>query len=226
VVATIASAEDYVVWAQAVGLTPLPSGLPAALQYGTEEVQRYCRRELLPSPADPSQTEVRDVYGDGGLTLFIPDAITVQEVRCQGALVPEDIAPGTLLPGYNRVRFGSDGPIVRLVFRPIIATAYSSAYQVPISYRGLYRWIPDMPYQVTGRFGYAEPTDLPGTVRRACCMLAALYLNQQNQWQAALSAARRVTAVSVTVDVDNTGQGLQSLRQQAYRLLDDYTRLF
>jgi len=151
-ITTIASAAQYASWAETVGLEKTPTGLAAALAYATSELQDYCGREFLPSPATSGQTEARAYVGDGGRTLYIADALTIAGVTSGGTEVPTS--------HYTAL----DTPFTRLVLRRP------------------YCWTEGAEIVVTGRFGYAEQASLPAALVEACCMLTAGRLLSGDSW--------------------------------------------
>jgi len=146
-VTTIASEDQYKAWAAGQGITTAaPANLATLLAASTSELQRYCGREFLPSPAAVGQTETRAFLGRGGRTLPIDDALTISAVTVAGSTISPNL-------------YVSRGqPITSLVFQPSAGCEWPDGVQV----------------LVTGRFGYAEQASLPPDLVEACCQLTAL----------------------------------------------------
>lgn len=193
---TLATEAQYEAWAATVGLSSTPAGLLAALEGATAELQSHCGREFLPSPVSGSETETRQVVGDGTNVLWIPDLLSLSS-----------LAVGDVDPGAYRLAPEGQTPATHLVRTVGVWTAGTVVY-------------------LTGRFGYAEQTALPAVVVEACCVLAAARLHASADWSGAVSGASKVTVINVTVDVASAGAGLARKRQEALDLVRPYRRLF
>ncbi len=185
-ITTIASTAQYASWAASQGITSgTPANLAALLAGATAQLQRYCGREFLPSPADPTKTESRTFLSEGGLTLRIDDALEVTAV-----------AIGTSEVGAS-LYTACGTPITALKLNP--AKEY---YGTGLAYwPGLREWPLGAAVTVTGRFGYAEQAALPQDLVEACCMLAAVRA-LGGGWNDL--GVRRVSVINVTVDYGDT----------------------
>lgn len=195
-IVTIASAAQYQAWAVRYGLATAPTGLAASLAEATCEIQEYCGREFLPSPTAADTTETRVVMGTGGQTLYIPDALRLESVTVGGL---------TLSPNLYAER---GTPITKLVLLSRLS-----------------EWIRNAEVTLVGRFGYAEQAALPASLIEACCMLAALRLNDSASWTHL--GVRSVTAGGLAkVDYAEEGTSFEAKRQTALALLRPYRRDF
>jgi hypothetical protein len=217
-VTTIATALQYMAWATSKGLDGEPAGLELALEQATADVQCKCGRDFVPSPEDPANTETRQVLGDGGVTLFIPDALSISKVECQGFSVGTWAAEP---PGST--------PITALTLPRGGLSYYDPyGYQTAAAYDGApvqRTWPEGYPIAITGRFGYAELTDFPADLIEAACILTAIRVLDGTSWQNAASGASRISVINVTVDVDTKSSGLSQKQAQAYQILRDYVRM-
>jgi hypothetical protein len=151
-ITTLASTAQYAAWAAMYGLATAPTGMALALAQATAELQGFCGRDFLPSPAAVNTTEARQYLGNGAAVLVIDDCLTLTSITCAGAPVTD----------HQKEPLG-ETPTTRLR-------------------RTDYTWTEGAVIIVTGRFGYAEQAALPAAVVEACCMLAALRCNDGASW--------------------------------------------
>jgi hypothetical protein len=151
-ITTLASTAQYAAWAALYGLPTAPTGIALALAQATDELQQFCGRKFLPSPAAAETTEARQYLGNGASVLLIDDCLTLTSITCAGAPVTD----------HQKEPLG-ETPTTRLR-------------------RTDYTWTEGAVIIVTGRFGYAEQAALPAAVVEACCMLAALRCNDAASW--------------------------------------------
>lgn len=212
-ITTLASAEQYAAWAAGVGITSAaPSNLADLLASATAQLQQYCNREFLPSPADPDEAETRTYYGDGGVTLYIADALTLDSVAVGSTALSADC--------YRAVGV----PVEKLEYRP--STGFPSTDNYPSVYpRGASGWAAGAAITVTGRFGYAEQAALPADLVEACCALAALRALDGASWQNLGVKSVQAGAIA-KVEYAQDGTQVASKRESALALVNPYRRLY
>jgi hypothetical protein len=227
---TIASEDDYAEWASGRGVNDSPAGLASLLFDATRDVQRFCGRDFLPTPAlpfvldeagHPTTTVTPGVplmfHGDGGFTLAVRDIMRIDSLTCAGSALTD--------PRGEPLNFTYDGrpctQIVRDPYYPFVGEGYSSdamgagvVYTMP--------WPERTPVVVTGRWGYCEVADFPHEIIHVTCELAWLETPEARGFTA--MGLTRTKAANVEVGFDGGAQRKQR-KADVLAGLDAYRRM-
>ncbi len=211
--ADLITTADVQEWAQMEGIA-VPDGarIDKAVERAIREVQQYCCRAFVMSPADGDADEARVFDGQGNATLTIDDLLEIASVSLDGSEVADT--------GYEL--FGAPGPPYLYLARQVSKSLDTAAGSVTVDKTGIWT-VGNANVEIVGLWGYA--TAVPEEVKEAACILAAVRLfggEDGGGWTNA--GIKRISVLSVSVEFAGSTEGLAAKRREALQMLRPHCR--
>lgn len=208
---SLVTVSDMTRWLSTVGLTTIDANQDA-LDKAIAEVQSYCGRTFVYSPADAGKDEARTFLGNDEPSLVIDDLLEIASVSVSDG-------GGTLAEDSYRLEAVGASPYIYLTRCQdyLLNQLYYDQYQPPYQ-RPLGIWSRGLTITVTGQWGFAAT--VPADVVEAVCMLAAARQLSGSGWAAGDVESTSVLSVRVQF-----GSRLQVKRKEALELVRDHRRI-